>query len=379
MHLTLTLIDDDQVSDDEDDTHPNIDTPSLFRWRHQARIEKMQQLEAEKKAVEEEKRKLEQEKEWVAQKLAEQAADEKLKDKLKELELAESEVKQKDEQVKKKEKLTPWNVDTLSKDGFQKTLINKPKPRVDTNNMTDEERDVWYKNFISKHESEMKHYGMLAKWDDCKSYLMEHPDLVCDEAANYLALWCLNLAMEEKFTLMEHISKQVISLQYILELAKQLDRDPRSCVSSFFTRIQTAEKEYIAAFEDELSSFKERIRKRAAEKVKKLLEEYEEEERQKRLGPGGLDPLEVFESLPKEMQECFESRDIGSLQAVISAMDEEQAKYHMKRCIDSGLWVPDANKAASGPDGEDVPAVDEVVAAGAEAESEPVYAEHNAP
>ena len=29
-----------QVSDDEDDTHPNIDTPSLFRWRHQARLER---------------------------------------------------------------------------------------------------------------------------------------------------------------------------------------------------------------------------------------------------------------------------------------------------------------------------------------------------
>ena len=27
-----------EVSDDEDDTHPNIDTPSLFRWRHQARV-----------------------------------------------------------------------------------------------------------------------------------------------------------------------------------------------------------------------------------------------------------------------------------------------------------------------------------------------------
>lgn len=27
-----------EVSDDEDDTHPNIDTPSLFRWRHQVYI-----------------------------------------------------------------------------------------------------------------------------------------------------------------------------------------------------------------------------------------------------------------------------------------------------------------------------------------------------
>lgn len=29
-----------QVSDDEDETHPNIDTPSLFKWRHEARIER---------------------------------------------------------------------------------------------------------------------------------------------------------------------------------------------------------------------------------------------------------------------------------------------------------------------------------------------------
>lgn len=25
-------------------------------------------------------------------------------------------------------------------------------------------------------------------------------------------------------------------------------------------------------------------------------------------------------------------------------MDEEQAKYHMKRCVDSGLWVPEGGK-----------------------------------
>jgi len=56
---------------------------------------------------------------------------------------------------------------------------------------------------------------------------------------------------------------------------------------------------YHEAFEDELSAFKERIRKRAREKLEECIREAEEEERQKRLGPGGLDPVEVFESLPK--------------------------------------------------------------------------------
>lgn len=95
-------------------------------------------------------------------------------------------MKEKDEEVKKKEKLQPWNVDTLSKDGFQKTLINKPKPRIDTSQMSDEERDAYYKSFVQKHESELKHYGMLGKWDNFKHYLMEHPGLVCDEVVNYL-------------------------------------------------------------------------------------------------------------------------------------------------------------------------------------------------
>jgi len=40
-----------QISDDEDDTHPNIDTPSLFRWRHQARLERMERDQKEKEEV----------------------------------------------------------------------------------------------------------------------------------------------------------------------------------------------------------------------------------------------------------------------------------------------------------------------------------------
>jgi cell division cycle protein 37 len=316
----------------------------------------MQELDREKKAVEEQKKKLEQEKQWVAAKLRkdaealaltsvkpEEVDDPEVKEKLTQLQKEEKAVQEKESEVKKKERLMPWNVDTLSKDGFAKTLINKDKPRVDTSKMTEEEKEEYYKKFVKENEKDIKHFGMLSKWDDCKAFLVEKPHLVCEETANYLAIWCVNLAMEEKMTLMEHVSKQVISMQYILELAKQLDRDPRACVPSFFTRIQTAEPEYLAAFNDELNSFRVRIKARAEEKMEKLMKEVEEEERQKRLGPGGLDPVEVFESLPKEMQECFESRDLPKLQTVISAMDEETARYHMKRCVDSGLWVPDAS------------------------------------
>lgn len=47
------------------------------------------------------------------------------------------------------------------------------------------------------------------------------------------------------------------------------------------------------------------------------------------------------------MQRCFEVQDIPLLQETIAAMPEEEARYHMKRCIDSGLWVPDAKAKES--------------------------------
>lgn len=70
---------------------------------------------------------------------------------------------------------------------------------------------------------------------------------------------------------MERVAHQTICMQYILELAKQLDCDPRACVDAFFSKIHVADAEYKASFLDELRQFKERIKKRAAEKMDDLI------------------------------------------------------------------------------------------------------------
>ena len=84
-----------------------------------------------------------------------------------------------------------------------------------------------------------------------------------------------------------------------------------------------ADQEYKSAFYSELAAFKQRIVKRAAEKIAEAVEE----ERLANLGPGGLDPSEVFESLPQAMKDCFESQDIAMLQQVIKEMPEEDARW----------------------------------------------------
>ena len=71
------------------------------------------------------------------------------------------------------------------------------------------------------------------------------------------------------------------------------------CSISFLCPCQTADKPYQDAFDHELELMKERVRTCAQVRMENAMKELEEEEKQKRLGPGGLDPVEVYESLPK--------------------------------------------------------------------------------
>lgn len=335
-----------EVSDDEDETHPNIDTPSLFRWRHQARVERMNEMKKEREEFNKKKAKndklLLEARKQVQGKTGKDL--EKAKRDVAKLEKKDKELRKEQEELDKKEKLTPWNVDTISKEGFTKTILNKPAPREEEV-VSEEEKEESQRKFVKDNEALLKQFGMLQKYDDSKRFLLEHPHLACDQTANYLVLWCIRLEMDDKHDLMAHVAHQCICIQYILELGRQLEVDPRSCISSFFTRIQIADQQYKDAFEDELRGFKERVQLRAREKLEEAVKEMEEEERQARLGPGGLDPVEVFETLPESLQKCFESRDLDMLKEAITTLPEEEARYHMKRCVDSGLWVPDAKAA----------------------------------
>ena len=47
----------------------------------------------------------------------------------------------------------------------------------------------------------------------------------------------------------------------------------------------------------------------------------------------------------QELQKCFEEKDIPMLQEVLSKMPEEEARGYLKKCIDSGLWIANAQDA----------------------------------
>jgi len=360
--LNYSKWDNIEVSDDEDDTHPNIDTPSLFKWRHEARVQRMEEQKQKEEQLKKEKREAERELARKKALLAQAKEDSAAKDalnvadlakELKDVEKKKKELDKVEAEMEKEKQKQPWNVDTISKPGFDHCSINKSKSKWEAEkDLTEEEKADRMAQFIKENRENIRKFGMLRKWEDSKKFLQENLHLVCEDSANDLVVWCVNLEMEEKHELMEHVAHQVISLQFMLELSKQLDVDPRSTVNTFFYRMEKAkqadDKQYVTGFNEELAAFKDRIRKRAKEKIDKAMAEYEEEEREKRLGPGGLDPVEVFESLPEELQKCFESQDIELLKETMGNLPDEIARYHLDRCIKSGLWVPDANKASAG-------------------------------
>lgn len=113
----------------------------------------------------------------------------------------------------KREKLTPWNVDTLSQPKFSKTVINKKVEGPSYDEMTEEQKEQHMKKFVKDNEKLIKEYGMMRRFDDSKKFLVEHHLLVHEDTANYLVIWCINLEMEEKHELMTHVAHQCICMQ----------------------------------------------------------------------------------------------------------------------------------------------------------------------
>lgn len=263
----------------------------------------MEEHEHEKSRLESSMKQVEQKKKELTQKIEKDTnGKEKLSKELQKIEDEAKKLQLEEQELKKKEKLQPWNVDTLSQPKFSKTIINTKEDTKSYEEMTDEEKEAHMKKFVKENEKLIKQYGMLRRFDDSKKFLVENNLLVHEDTANYLVIWCINLEMEDKHELMTHVAHQCICMQYMLELSKQLKTDPRACIAPFFERIQVADIEYRKQFDDEITAFIGRIEKRSKEKIAEAIKEQEaeeERERLERLGPGGLDPAEVFETLPK--------------------------------------------------------------------------------
>lgn len=211
-----------------------------------------------------------------------------------------------------------------------------------------------YHEFTEKYADVVEEFMGIESLDKSKDFLLQKGDILLQEnASNYLLLASLEDEMNGFHEKMKLVARQSQIISNIAELAKSLQRHPGNVIVPFFQRIE--DKQLYQGFMEGVNQFVKRIEVRAVQKRKEIDEERAREAREKgadaedavdiseipreqRLGPGGLDPLEVFETLPESMQEAFESREKEKLESALRSMPVEEAEYHMNRCIASGLW-----------------------------------------
>jgi cell division cycle protein 37 len=243
-------------------------------------------------------------------------------------------------------KPSPAPADAKSK--AMKLPLLQPQPNDPTNSVS--VSFLSYHQFTQKYADVVEQFMAIQSMDRSKEFLLQHGDVLLQEnASNYLLLASLEDEMNGYHEKMKLVARQSQIISNIAELAKSLKLHPGNVIHPFFQRMEN--KELFEGFMVGVNEFVQRIEVRAVQKRKEIDEERAREmkeqveavdvseiPKEKRLGPGGLDPLEVFESLPESMQEAFESREKEKLEAALRAMTPEEVEYHMKRCVDSGLW-----------------------------------------
>merc|ERR1719375_79530 len=242
-----------------------------------------------------------------------------------ELEEVRGRVKDRLDKIDFMEKNKKWNVDNLSHTATDRTILSgKGSSKEDlvggmmSGTKSNKDGPVGpqsekaavnaYADFVDKHEQVLEDYLATQNLEDCKKKLHEHGGtLLHEHAQSYILLSCLEDEMNGFPDKMKLASRNSQVLSHVTDLAASLNRHPRDVVLPFFSRIE--DPRYRAGFEEAVRDFIVKIQKRAVDKRKEMdANEPVELSREERLGPGGLDPVEVFETLPESMQEAFEKK-----------------------------------------------------------------------
>lgn len=236
-----------EISDDEKDAHPNIDSSLMIRIKREQRARR----EAEEEMKKTQLRKI--------------GTPEALK------------------QVEAIERKTKLHVDNICRVVDEKTIVNKPiapavssaatgpssssslDPAVELAVPKSEEDE--FEDYVEKHEEKVMDYAQLSKLTESEQFLLDNLEVLHEHACGWLLLHMLSLEMAGERKLMLNATRQYLMLRNILDLAREIKRgnDARQMVKLFFKQIST-ESDRLAMLDRETQNFGEQIIKRAEQK-----------------------------------------------------------------------------------------------------------------
>jgi len=313
-----------ELSDDEDTFHPNLDNRLNIRVNRITRDRKEEEIDEEQK------------------KLTEKGDLDK---------------------VAQLESKRPLHVNNVCRVAEERTIINSSNGSRKDRTKKSEEFSVDEFTMFKQDNKDVLDRFEKADWETSRSLLMEHGHILMNDYANsYFMLTCLDDEMKGNRKRVERLCRQGQIISQIHQLAEPMKRPPRDLVPRFFEKFEGEQSK--AAFQEGVDHFLKHIIKRAIDKKKEkeaevaiaaastdepggnpedmqpvhLVEAMYQMSEEERKGPGGLDPVEVLESLPESMQNCFKTGDVDMLKQVAQAMDRGEFDRHFKRCCDAGLW-----------------------------------------
>jgi len=322
-----------EVSDDEETYHPNIDNNLMIRINREQRARR----EAEEAKL---------------RKKYTKAGDTKAL-----------------EELEKKKK---YHVDNICTTAENRTIVNPTTPDVIPKKEVESFDDSEYHEFVEKNKALLEEY-VHSDWPDMRELMRIHGKILTHEHTHaWLLLSCLQAEMKGQSSEMLALAKGAEVLSQLNELARTMNKPVLSAnvVGRYFDNMVDNPKTK-DTFQEGVDAFVQRVKERAVVKKKEMEEEerqakeWEEQEAkqaaleadpdvqtekvlltdamrnmttEERCGPGGLDPVEVFDSLPPALQKCFETADVELLQKTAMEMPPEEFQYHFDRCKKSGLW-----------------------------------------
>jgi len=252
------------------------------------------------------------------------------------------------------------------RDAYDVVKVNKTK------NSPEEESTEKIEDFFKKYRSKLETYAIIPDDEVADKFLQDHKEIVSHSGEGFLITLAVDKSCEgEPASLnVPLIAKRCLTMHNILASAKEANIKIEKSIRMFFKRKNNNKinEIYAEEFDKQHSELLTLIKKRTKERLKeeeeemkKPIEMTEEEalENKAPLGPGGLDPTEVLNSLPQEMQDAFMSKDTEKLKEALAKIPDDEAAKYMSDCVKSGLWVAspeidtdDEDSEASGEENE---------------------------
>jgi len=199
--------------------------------------------------------------------------------------------------------------------------------------------------FLDENLEKLRKFANIKKDSKADKFVKKHPDLVHEASEGFLITFAVDRAVEGAGKPeLARLARRTLMIHNLVQSCSQQNCAPQIGVERFYSKIGRDPKmteSYKVELNKQVAELMERIEVRRVERLAELQDipdEYDEDQKAP-LGPGGLDPTEVLNSLPEEMQQAFISQEVGQLKKCLAEMDPERAEYHMKRCVDAGLWV----------------------------------------